>query len=203
MITVIDIKIGNVGSVTRALEKLKFPYQVTDNPELIKKSEKMIMTGVGSYREASNRMKLLGIDSAIRQKVIEEKTPILGICLGMQLLASVGMEGGESEGLGLIKGKVKYHRCTSLDMRLPHVGWNNVHSGDLSLFKSLPENSHFYFVHSYELLLDEDIPIATCNYGVNFVAAIQKDNIMGTQFHPEKSQTAGLSLMQNFLKGLS
>jgi|TARA_B100001964_G_scaffold117797_1_gene131247 glutamine amidotransferase len=203
LITVIDIKIGNVGSVTRALEKLKFPYQVTDNPELIKKSEKMIMTGVGSYREASNRMKLLGIDSAIRQKVIEEKTPILGICLGMQLLASVGMEGGESEGLGLIKGKVKYHRCTSLDMRLPHVGWNNVHSGDLSLFKSLPENSHFYFVHSYELLLDEDIPIATCNYGVNFVAAIQKDNIMGTQFHPEKSQTAGLSLMQNFLKGLS
>ncbi len=192
-----------MGSVTRALEKLKFPYQVTDNPELIKKSEKMIMTGVGSYREASNRMKLLGIDSAIRQKVIEEKTPILGICLGMQLLASVGMEGGESEGLGLIKGKVKYHRCTSLDMRLPHVGWNNVHSGDLSLFKSLPENSHFYFVHSYELLLDEDIPIATCNYGVNFVAAIQKDNIMGTQFHPEKSQTAGLSLMQNFLKGLS
>lgn len=202
MITVIDIKIGNVGSVVRALEKLKFPYQVTNDPEVINKSDKIILTGVGSFREASNRIKSSGIYDVVRLKVLNEKTPILGICLGMQLLASGGMEGGESEGLGLIKGKVKYLRCSSMNMRLPHVGWNNVHSGELSLFESIPENSHFYFVHSYELILEEDIPVATCNYGVDFVAALQKDNIMGTQFHPEKSQTAGLALMRNFLKGV-
>jgi len=203
LITVIDIKIGNVGSVVRALEKLKFPYQVTNNPEVISKSDKIILTGVGNFREASNRIKSSGIYDVIRQKVLNEKTPILGICLGMQLLSSVGKEGGEeSEGLGLINGKVEYLRSSTMHMRLPHVGWNNVHSGKLSLFESIPENSYFYFVHSYEVLLEEDIPIATCNYGVDFVAAFQKDNIVGVQFHPEKSQTAGLTLMQNFLKSL-
>lgn len=202
MITVIDIKIGNVGSVVRAIEKLKFPYQVTNDPEIINKSDKIILTGVGSFGEASNRIKSSGIYDVVKQKVLNEKTPILGICLGMQLLASDGMEGGESKGLGLIKGKVEYLRCSSMNMRLPHVGWNNVHSGGLSLFESIPENSHFYFVHSYELNLEEDVPVATCNYGMEFVAALQKDNIMGTQFHPEKSQTTGLALMQNFLKGV-
>lgn len=202
MITVIDIKIGNVGSVVRALDKLKFSYQITNDPEVISKSEKIILTGVGSFCEASNRIKSSGIYDVVRQKALYEKTPILGICLGMQLLASVGMEGGECKGLGLIKGKVKYHRCSAMNMHLPHVGWNNVHSGGLSLFESIPENSYFYFVHSYELLLEEDIPVATCNYGVDFVAALQKDNIMGTQFHPEKSQTVGLALMQNFLKSV-
>ena len=117
-------------------------------------------------------------------------------------MASGGMEGGESEGLGLIKGKVEYLRSSSMNMRLPHVGWNNVHSSNLSLFESISENSYFYFAHSYELILEEDIPVATCNYGVDFVAALQKDNIMGVQFHPEKSQIVGLALIQNFLKGV-
>ena len=200
MITVIDLKISNVGSVTRALEKLRYPCQVTSNPEVINKSEKIILSGVGSFREASNRIKSIGIYDVVRKKVLNDKTPILGICLGMHLLASVGMEGGKSKGLGLIKGKVRYLRSSSMNMRLPHVGWNNVNSGELSLFESIPENSHFYFVHSYELILEEDIPVATCNYGVDFVAALQKDNIMGTQFHPEKSQTAGLALIQNFVE---
>ncbi len=202
MITVIDIKIGNIGSVVRALEKLKFPYQVTNEPDVICKADKIILTGVGSFREASNRIKSSGIYDVVKQKVLKERTPILGICLGMQLLASSGIEGGKSEGLDLIKGNVKYLRSSTMNMRLPHVGWNNVQSGELSLFESIPENSYFYFVHSYELLLEEDIPVATCNYGVDFVAALQKDNIMGTQFHPEKSQTAGLALLQNFLKGV-
>jgi|TARA_B100001971_G_scaffold116599_1_gene107356 glutamine amidotransferase len=201
LITVIDIKIGNIGSVIRALEKLKIPCRITSDPKVIKDSEKLILTGVGNYREASIRIKSSTIDKAIKKKVLEEKTPILGICLGMQLMTTVGYEGGVSEGLDLLKGKVIYHRCSALNMALPHVGWNKVHCGNLPIFESVPDGSFFYFVHSYELLLKEDIPIATCNYGVDFIAAIQKGNIIGTQFHPEKSQDVGLALLQNFAVG--
>lgn len=201
MITVIDIKIGNIGSVIRALEKLKIPCRITSDPKVIRDSEKLILIGVGSYVEASARLKSTGIDKAIRKKVLEEKTPILGICLGMQLMATVGMEGGTSQGLDLIKGKVIYHRCSSLNMHLPHVGWNKVSNGNLPIFKTIPDGSHFYFVHSYELLLEESVSVARCNYGIDFIAALQKDNIIGTQFHPEKSQDAGLALLQNFAKG--
>jgi len=199
LITVIDIKIGNVASVVKAIEKLGFSYQVTNDPEVINKASKIILIGVGSFREASKRINSSGIYNIVRYKVLNDNIPILGICLGMQLLASNGLEGGVSQGFGLVQGKVEYLRSSSMNLRVPHVGWNKVNSRGLSLFKQIPENSHYYFVHSYELILEEDIPIATCNYGIDFVAAIQKNNIMGTQFHPEKSQTAGLSLIQNFL----
>ncbi len=201
MITVIDIKIGNIGSVTRALQKIKAPYQVTSDPEVIKTAKKIILTGVGNFREASERIKSSGIDKAIKEKVLKEGTPILGICLGMQLMASTGSEGGVSDGLNLFKGEVKYHRCSSLKLPLPHVGWNKVDNGNLPILKTIPDGSHFYFVHSYELLVEKDVPAATCHYGVDFVAAIQKEHIIGTQFHPEKSQNVGLALLQNFAEG--
>jgi imidazole glycerol-phosphate synthase subunit HisH len=203
LITIINLKIGNVGSVVRAVEKLNFRCHVTNDPKVINKSDKIILTGVGSFHEATNRLHSFGIYDVIRKKVLNENTPILGICLGMQLLAYEGMEGGKSKGLGLIKARVKYLRRDSMNLKLPHVGWNNVNFKEMTLFNTINNNSYFYFVHSYELLLEQDIPHAICHYGVDFIAAIQKDNIMGVQFHPEKSQVAGLCLINNFLTGVS
>lgn len=200
MITVIDIKIGNVGSVVNALKKLNYDYNITSDPNEIRNSTKLILSGVGSFHEAAKRLKNSGIYDVIRQKVLNENTPILGICLGMQLMAKIGMEGGGAQGLGLINGKVEYLRSGLLNMRLPHVGWNSVNGKNIPIFDSIPDDTNFYFVHSYELLLNESVLVAKCNYGVNFIAAFQKKNIMGTQFHPEKSQTYGLILLNNFLK---
>ncbi len=198
MITVINLKISNIASVVRALKRLKVECNVCDNPDGIMSASKIILPGVGSFAEGAMRLKNSGIGTALRKKVIEENTPILGICLGMQLLASSGEEGGISEGLGFIKAKVSLHRAGQKGLELPHIGWNDVRVDDFRLFDSIPNNSCFYFVHSYEMIPQEPVVCAWTNYGVDFVAAVKKDNIMGTQFHPEKSQEFGLKLLKNF-----
>ena len=198
MITVIDLKICNIASVSRALEHLGVEHKVCCEPERLGAPSKLILPGVGSFFEASKRMRSAGWCDLLRQKVLTEKVPILGICLGMQLFAAVGEEGGDSQGLGFIKGQVSFLRSGKASLRVPHVGWNEVSANRLTLFDSLDDKSCFYFVHSYEVIIEEPIEAAYCQYGVDFVAALEKDNIFGVQFHPEKSQELGLKLLKNF-----
>ena len=203
MITVIDLHIGNIASVSRALKHLSIPHFVADDTGAAVAADKLIFPGVGNFFEASKRLRSSGFDVLLRHKVLEQKTPILGICLGMQLFATYGEEGGRSEGLDFIKGKVSFHRASGKGLRLPHIGWNEVKYENFKVFDSIPNDSCFYFVHSFELIpSDEGVKAAYSNYGVDFVAAVQKDNIIGCQFHPEKSQKAGLKLLENFCKGI-
>lgn len=202
MITVIDLNIGNIASVSGALKNLGIAHKISDSRKDIESAERLILPGVGNFSEAAKRLKTLAIDRSIKKKVLDEGTPILGICLGMQLFAAYGEEGGCTEGLGLIKGRVSYHRAAKMGLRLPHIGWNEVTQEGFRLFDSIDSNSCFYFVHSYEMIPEETAKAAYSDYGVKFVAAIKKDNIAGVQFHPEKSQRAGLKLLDNFCKGI-
>jgi len=229
LITVIDLGISNITSVSRALHRLGIDHIVSTGPKDIRRAQQLILPGVGNFAEAARRLRESGLDIILREAVLKEKKPILGICLGMQLFASYGEEGGGAPGLDLIRGKVLYHRASQSNLRLPHIGWNDVHFNGLSIAGTLIDvcttnisnskktnveiltatvntisekvsngNSCFYFVHSYEFMPEEPVKTATSHYGVDFVAAIQKDNILGVQFHPEKSQEAGLKLLENF-----
>jgi glutamine amidotransferase len=202
LITVIDVDIGNVNSVAKALKHLKVDHIITKNPDDILKADKIIFPGVGSFFEASKRIKESGIKDILKERIIKDKIPILGICLGMQLLATTGEEVKKSDGLDLIKGKVSLLRSSKLGLRLPHIGWNDVSFENFKLFDSIKNGSCFYFVHSYEMIPSEDVKVAYTNYGIDYIAAIQKDNILGVQFHPEKSQHVGLKLLKNFSEGI-
>ncbi|MDQ7822517.1 MAG: imidazole glycerol phosphate synthase subunit HisH [Candidatus Eremiobacteraeota bacterium] len=203
MITVIDLKIGNINSVSRALRHLKVEHGVSNEDSFIEKSDKLILPGVGNFSEAMKRMKEMGLDSVIKNLVSERGIPILGICLGMQLFASYGEEGSRVEGLDLVKGKVIFHRASRMGLRIPHIGWNDVNSGKIKIFKSVEQSSCFYFTHSYEFIPDdqEHIELGYTHYGLDFVSALQKGHIFGTQFHVEKSQKVGLKVLSNFCEG--
>ncbi len=198
---IIDYGISNLDSVRRATEECgRVPF-VSDDPHDIKKADSIILPGVGNYSDAMQRIKSLGWYDAIRNEVIKYEIPIIGICLGMQLLSTSGNEGSHVEGLDLIHGKViRMARC-STETKIPHVGWNEVcHKNNSPLFKGIPIDKDFYFVHSYHFVPgnSEEI-LATTPYCGGFVSAIGKGNIFGVQFHPEKSQNYGLKLIKNFL----
>ena len=204
MITIIDYSINNIWSVQSALEYLKIDHNISKDPEVIKKSTHLILPGVGSFNKAMKNIRKLKIDNAI-QIAKENNCKILGICLGMQLLAKQGFEDGITDGLNLIDTDVRLFNKNKLDnLKIPHIGFNNVKLGDNSLlFKNLKNNTDFYFVHSYIMPLDtfpNNSIIHTCTYGESFVAAFEYNNIFGTQFHPEKSQMNGLKVLKNFFK---
>lgn len=201
MITVIDLKIGNINSVSRALRYIGVRHQISDSVAEINKAEKLILPGVGNFTEAVKRMRYSGLDDVLKERVLEKKIPVLGICLGMQLLASFGEEGGGARGLDFIKGKVIYHRASQRGLRLPHIGWNEVDHCNIKLFDSIDNRACFYFVHSYEFIPEEDVRVGYTNYGVDFVSVVQKGHIIGTQFHLEKSQKVGLKALANFCEG--
>lgn len=201
-VAVIDYGMGNVWSVTNALKYLGAQVDLVGNPDDLKKYEFLILPGVGSFRRGMQELKERKLDSSICEAVNEMGTKILGICLGMQLLGIHGTEDGETDGLSLIGQQVD--RFTQEEIRgnkIPHVGFNTVHfSEQAGLFAGLPENADFYFVHSYRMPIHGiKGRIATCNYGVDFLAAFEVNNVCGTQFHPEKSQTNGLLLLRNFI----
>ena len=200
MITIVDVQIGNIGSVTRALKYLKSKYIVTDKTEDIISASKLIFPGVGSFSEASKKLENSGLRETLQKQVLVMKKPILGICLGMQLFAKEGFEGGRNEGLGFLDASVVQMKAKDLGLRLPHMGWNELSSYQLKLLNGVKEQSCFYFVHSYEMKLNEDVPHVTTDYGSNVVAMIEKGNIFATQFHPEKSQEAGLKILRNFIE---
>lgn len=201
-VTIIDYGSGNIWSVRSALNYLGCEFVVTSKPSEIEKSDVLILPGVGSFRNAMLALEHAQIDKAIIEAVIGRHRKILGICLGMQLLAINSTEDGKTRGLGLISSKVtRFHFASAANLKVPHIGFNQVYSDEQShLFKGISQKSNFYFVHSYKLLGD-GLPgyKGVCKYGENFLASYEYENVFATQFHPEKSQTNGLKLLKNFL----
>ena len=201
VVTVVDYGMGNIWSVLNALRYLGSAPLVSANPDEIARAEALLLPGVGSFHKAMTTLHRTGIDQAILGAV-SKGTNLLGVCLGMQLLANHGSEDGYKPGLGLIPNPVDMFTMQEVgSQKIPHVGFNRVRiAPDTSLFKGLPDAADFYFVHSYRILSGGlSGKISTCVYGIEFLAAYEKDNIYATQFHPEKSQTNGLVLLQNFL----
>lgn len=198
MIAVIDYGLGNLRSVSKALESLGADVMVTNNPENILKAKAVVLPGVGAFNQGMkniNKLKLAGVIS----DAIRERKPFLGICLGLQLLFTESEEHGISKGLDLIKGKVK--RFTDV-VKIPHMGWNKVSlkKENSSLFNDVPKDSYFYFVHSYYVQPDDEaVILGGTEYGIEFTSVINKDNIWAMQFHPEKSSDVGLKILKNFI----
>ena len=208
-ITVIDYGSGNLKSAAKALEvaasnvNVDEKITVTSDPEIIKQSKKIILPGQGSFRDCYLGIKKIsGLEDALNEFVLIKKKPIFGICVGMQLFAKTGYESQETEGFGWIDGAVRKINNINKTLKLPHMGWNQIEfKKDFALFSGLENKSHMYFVHSYELTTKQkDCIVATTNYGNSIIVAVVKENIFGTQFHPEKSQKNGLKILENFLK---
>lgn len=199
MISIIDYGAGNMKSLQFALEKTKLSSKITTDEATIKKSDAIILPGVGAFQDAMRALKEQGLISIIKQEVANGK-PILGICLGMQLFFQLSEEAGETEGFGFLTGKV---RKISGDVKVPHMGWNNlIKHRNSSLCNNLPNHAYVYFVHSYRADgLDPNTMVASAIYGGTIPAIVQQNNIVGMQFHPEKSGATGLQLLANF-KGM-
>ena len=201
MIAIVNYGMGNIRSIQNALQYLGCACEVVDTPTGLQKSKKIILPGVGSFAKAIANIKQLKLFDELQHIVIDKRVPILGICLGMQLLAGIGEEDGPSVGLGLIPGKVKKFVFTS-KFKMPHIGFNTVKiiNNHSTLFEGLEDNLDFYFVHNYVFECDKKEHIATLTqYGKIFVSSVQNENILGVQFHPEKSQSNGLRLLKNFI----
>ena len=208
-ITVIDYGSGNLKSAAKALEaaanniNINSKIAVTSDPKIIKLSKKIILPGQGSFRDCYLGIKKIpGLEDALNEFVLVKKKPIFGICVGMQLFAKIGYESQETKGFGWIDGTVRKINNINKTLKLPHMGWNQIEfKEDFALFSGLKNKSHMYFVHSYELTTKQkDCIVATADYGNSIIAAVAKENIFGTQFHPEKSQKNGLKILENFLK---
>ena len=201
MIVIIDYKTGNIGSLANMLKKIGAKAVVSSNPEEIKKAEKLILPGVGAFDVGMENLKNLGLVSLLKDRVRNKKTPILGICLGMQLFAQKSKE-GTLPGLGWIEGEVKKFKFNNNKFKIPHMGWNTIEiKKEDTLFKNMEGELRFYFVHSYYFVpFKKDNVLATTNYGINFTSIIKKENIIGVQFHPEKSHKFGMKLLDNFVK---
>jgi imidazole glycerol-phosphate synthase subunit HisH len=209
IIGVIDYGVGNLGSVARAITELNNNARLISHPNEIKNVDKLILPGVGNFTDCSKRLENNGWKDALNEEVKLNNKPLLGICLGMQLLASMSTEGTESSnsapslGLDLIPGSVHNLSDLGCTNRIPHVGWNSIfiNARDSEMFKGIQSGTDFYFVHSFVFLPNNksDI-IATTEYGYSVTAAVRRGNIWGTQFHPEKSSRAGFKLLNNFIQ---
>lgn len=200
MITIVDYKVGNLGSIQNMLKKIGSESVITSDPKAISSAEKLILPGVGSYDSGVNSLKKYKLWDVLNEKVLNEKTPVLGICLGMQLLCNNSEEGKEA-GLGWIDAEVIRFRPQEKKFKIPHMGWNYVHTTKESkLFQGMYEDPKFYFVHSYYVDAKDDSSLAKATYEISFDAAVEKGNVLGTQFHPEKSHKFGMKLLNNFVQ---
>lgn len=199
MIAVIDYGVGNLFSLCSSLKSVGADVVVTGDPEIIKKADKIILPGVGAFEDARKKLSVNGLDNLVIQKA-QNGTPIMGICLGMQMLFEESHEYGVHKGLGLIKGKVvpmKGRIPETLD--IPHMGWNALKFHNPSpLFKYISEGDCVYFVHSFFADGCDESLIASCEYGIQITAAVQSGNVFGCQFHPEKSGNVGLNILKAF-----
>ncbi|MBD3675276.1 MAG: imidazole glycerol phosphate synthase subunit HisH [Planctomycetaceae bacterium] len=200
MITIIDYGMGNLRSVQKACERLGYEARISSRAEEIAAAEKLILPGVGAFRDAISHLKEQEFVEPIKTHIDAGK-PLLGICLGLQLLFDRSYEDGEYEGLGIVPGEV-VRFPPQPGLKVPHMGWNKLQMKQESpLMAGIPEEAHFYFVHSYYVVPEQSEAIAaTCEHGVEFCAMIQRENLFATQFHPEKSQRVGLKLLDNFGK---
>jgi len=199
-VAIIDTGISNVHSIARAIEEIGADSVVTRDPRDLETAARIVLPGVGSFPRAMRMLNETGIAESLQEQVIGQGIPFLGICLGMQVMAARGWEGGETSGLGWIPGDVRLLEPGPGE-RVPHVGWNTVHVVQESpLFHDVPEERDFYFVHSYALRPEQHRDVtASCDFAGGFTAAVRRDQIFGVQFHPEKSQRAGFEVLRNFL----
>lgn len=201
MIAIVDYGVGNLFSLKSSLSYIGADVVVTGDAETIRKSEKIILPGVGAFEDAAKKLKESGLEDVIKEEARNGK-PLLGICLGMQLLFEKSLEFGEHKGLGLIKGNVVPIENTTGTLKIPHMGWNNLifpkDKKVSEIFKYIKENDSVYFVHSYYGAECEESVIAKAEYGKNLTAAVQNKNVYGTQFHPEKSGNVGLNILKAF-----
>jgi glutamine amidotransferase len=198
-IDIIDYGMGNVQSVRNAFERLGCEVRVSGEPAALAEADALVLPGVGAFGEAMSSLRERQLIEPLRGAVLDQGKPLLGICLGMQLLADSSAERGSYSGLGLIPGHVR-EIPVAQGYRLPHIGWNDVAVRLVTpLFETLPETSAFYFVHSYRFECAPEHVAGMTDYGTDVVAAVQKERIFGVQFHPERSQRKGLRLLRNFV----
>ena len=204
-VTIVDYNSGNISSVVNSFKEVaknKIDIEVTSDIQKIRSSDKLVLPGQGSFKSCVDALNSInGLSETLNEFVINDKKPLLGICVGLQMFADVGYEETETKGFGWIPGKVSKIDNQSGKFKLPHIGWNqiNIIKGS-KIYKDIENNSHMYFVHSYEFLPnDKNVISATTDYSSNIVCSVEKENIFGTQFHPEKSDKLGLQIIKNFL----
>ncbi len=204
-IAIVDYKSGNISSVINSFNEVakdKVKIDVTSDINKIKSSDKVVLPGQGSFKSCVDGLNNInGLVDTLNEFAIDNKKPLLGICVGLQMFADIGYEETETKGLGWISGKVSKINNQNGKYKLPHIGWNqiNIVKGS-KIFKDIENNSHMYFVHSYEFIPNEkNVISATTDYSSNVVCAVEKENIFGTQFHPEKSDKVGLKIINNFI----
>ena len=204
-VTIVDYKSGNISSVINSLKEVsknKVIIEVTSDLNKIKLSDKVVLPGQGSFKSCVDALnKINGLTDTLNEFVVNNKKPLLGICVGLQMFADKGYEEIETEGFGWISGKVSKIDNQNGEYKLPHIGWNQINIVKKSkIFKGIENKSHMYFVHSYEFIPDDKSVIsATTDYSSNIVCSVEKENIFGTQFHPEKSDKIGLKVLENFV----
>ena len=202
-IAIIDYGMGNLRSVANAFNAIGYLASIVQNPNDLSQFSHIVLPGVGAFGDGMKNLRSSGWIDVLEREIIEKRKPFLGICLGMQLLATMGTEHGLYEGLNWISGTVKKIESNDPQIRVPHVGWNDVlflkKSG---LYKDLENSQAFYFVHSYVLDIKDKSSVVSglTGHGIEFISSIEKDNIYATQFHPEKSQKIGLKVLENFIK---
>lgn len=195
---IIDYGMGNVASVKKALNVVGVESKITGDEEDIRNAKYLILPGVGSFAQGMDNLRSSSLDKIIKDEIYSKRKPILGICLGMQLLATLGTEPYERKGLNLVEGKV--NKIINPNLRVPHLGWNSIIASKGSFFEDFNQKD-FYFIHSYHFEVKDSNKIgALVEYGEKYVAAIQYENVLATQFHPEKSQDQGIMLLEKFFK---
>jgi len=204
-VTIVDYSSGNISSVINSFKEVaqnKATIEVTSDLEKIKASDKIVLPGQGSFKSCVDALnKISGLNDALNEFVLVNKKPLLGICVGLQMFADVGYEETETKGLGWISGKVSKIDNQNGKYKLPHIGWNQINIlKDSKIFQQVENNSHMYFVHSYEFIpKDNRVISATTDYSTKVVCSVEKENLFGTQFHPEKSDKTGLKIINNFI----
>tara|TARA_Y100001970_G_scaffold219740_1_gene269681 strand:+ start:1453 stop:2082 length:630 start_codon:yes stop_codon:yes gene_type:complete len=204
-ISIVDYNSGNISSVINSFKEVaknKVNITVTSDANIIKLSDKVVLPGQGSFKSCVDALnKINGLTDTLNEFVITNKKPLLGICVGLQMFADIGYEENETQGLGWISGKVSKIDNQNGKFKLPHIGWNQINIvKESKIFQNIENNSHMYFVHSYEFVPnDKNVISATTDYSSNIVCSVEKENIFGTQFHPEKSDKTGLKIIDNFI----
>jgi glutamine amidotransferase len=204
-VTIVDYQSGNISSVINSfteVSKGKVNLEVTSDIKKIKSSDKIVLPGQGSFKSCVDSLNnIKGLVETLKDFAITNKKPLLGICVGLQMFADVGYEEAETNGLGWVSGKVSKINNQNRKFKLPHIGWNEIEiQKESKIFKNIKNKTHMYFVHSYEFIPnDKSVISATTDYSSKIVCAVEKDNLFGTQFHPEKSDKEGLKIIQNFI----
>ena len=204
-VTIVDYNSGNISSVINSFKEVaknKVNIEVTADLNKIKSSDKVVLPGQGSFKSCVDALnKINGLTDVLNEFTINNKKPLLGICVGLQMFADIGYEETETKGLGWISGKVSKIDNQNGKYKLPHIGWNQINIvKESKIFQNIENNSHMYFVHSYEFIpKDKNVISATTDYSSNIVSSVEKENIFGTQFHPEKSDQMGLKIIGNFI----